>query len=255
MVQAAARYTALTLAFVTWLSISPVAASSLHVLVGLHKPPYIDLTSNSGYEIELMELIGAHMGVHVNFTHVPNGRIGETLSADAFDASSLQKEETGPNDYYYSCPYIQYQNMVVTRQQDRLTINSLEDLLGLSVLAFQTANIVLGEDFSNAIERAEDYNETVDQSAQVEMLLRGRVQAIVIDRNILNHYLLTSDNPSPLNRLTIATTNYQVAFKDPNLRDRFNEAQSQVWQTPEYQELQQKYFGDINQNLEMFCEV
>ncbi|RTE85591.1 MULTISPECIES: ABC transporter substrate-binding protein [Gammaproteobacteria] len=226
----------------------------LHFLLPLNMPPYIDLSTNTGYELELIEMIVEEMGATVNYTHVPIARLSTTLPANAFDAATLQRPTSDTIDFYYSCPYIEYHNLIVSRADDNIVINQLNDLIGLHVIAFQTATRALGPSFANAAEQASEYVETVDQGSQVEMLMRQRTNAIVLDENILNYYLGQYSDVPTLNRYPIATTRYQVAFKDPSLQQRFDSAQQRIWQTEAYQQLQRKYFNTVNQQLAAHCD-
>lgn len=226
----------------------------IQVLVGLHKPPYFDLTSDSGYELELLKTLFAQAGLHAEFTHVPNGRLLPLFKTGTFDAVTLQPLHAALPEYYYSCPYIFYQNVIATLA-DQQTIHTLADLARRRVIAFQTAERVLGEEFRWAITQMLSYTETVDQKGQVDMLLRGRTDAIVLERNILGYHLDTHDLEPELKIFSLPGTFYRVAFHDPELAAAFNVAQQQLWQQPAFVELQLQYFRQANQALQASCST
>lgn len=60
-------------------SFSLQAKTELTILVGLDKPPYIDLNDSSGYELDLLRLLTKKMGYDAVFLHVPNARIKDLM--------------------------------------------------------------------------------------------------------------------------------------------------------------------------------
>lgn len=226
----------------------------VQVLVGLHKPPYIDLTSSSGYELELLTALFAAAGMRAEFTHVPNGRLLPLFKSGAFDAVTLQPMHSTLPEYFYSCPYIHYQNVVTTLADGKLDIQSLADLARQRVIAFQTAEQVLGEEFRWVVTQMTDYSETVDQKAQVDMLLRGRADAIILDRNILGHHLDALALEPALKLFNLPGGFYRLAFHRPELAAAFDQAQQHLWQQPAFGELQLRHFRQANQNLQPACD-
>lgn len=160
-------------------------AAPLNVLVGQNKPPYIRLETVSGYELELLREVIRRMGHEAVFVFVPNSRIRALLESGNGDVATLQPVTADEPGVFFSQPYIRYQNVVVSRSSDELTIQHPADLVGKAVIAFQSASKVLGADYRDAVLQNKNYQETVDQRAQVEMLLQGRAGAIVLDRNFL----------------------------------------------------------------------
>lgn len=229
-------------------------APVVQVLVGLHKPPYFDLTSDSGYELELLRTLFAAAGVRAEFTHVPNGRLLPLFKTGTFDAVTLQPMQTTLPEYFYSCPYIHYQNVVATLADSNLIIHSLADLARQRVIAFQTAEQVLGEEFRWAITQMTAYSETVDQKAQVDMLLRGRADAIILDRNILEQHLHAMAAEPMLRFFNLPGGFYRVAFHRPELAAAFDQAQQQLWQQPAFTRLQLSFLRQANQNLQPVCQ-
>ena len=104
-----------------------VWAAPLNVLVGQHKPPYIKLDTVSGYEIELLREVVRRMGYEAKFTFLPNSRIRSQLESGFGDIASLQPNEPDEPGLFFSQPYIRYQNVVVARQSDELTLQHPAD--------------------------------------------------------------------------------------------------------------------------------
>ena len=98
---------------------------------------------------------------------------------------------------------------------------------------------------------SDDYRETVDQQAQLTMLLSQRVQVVVMDRNIFNYYRLQHDNAEDMAMHPLFNnTAYRAAFRDAKLQRAFDRALLSVMLDSWYQRLQRKYFGEENQSLQ-----
>lgn len=226
----------------------------VQVLVGMNKPPYIQIETVDGYELDLLRAIVSRMGAKAEFTHVPNKRIQSLLQQNIGDMATLQPLKGDQPGLYYTCPYIRYQNVVVSLEMQQLTINELADLKKLSVLAFQNASAALGDEFRQFAQQSFKYRETVDQRTQVESLHKLRVQAVVMDINIFYYH---HDKIEPPQQVEVhplfPASYYRVAFRDKKLADAFNLAMLQFWQSPEYQQLQQRYLISDQSSLQAQC--
>ncbi|MGP9800365.1 substrate-binding periplasmic protein [Rheinheimera sp. NSM] len=232
-------------------------SAPLNVLVGQNKPPYIRLEAVSGYEIELLREVVRRMGHEAVFIFVPNARIRPLLESGNGDIASLQPDLADETGLFFSQPYIRYQNVVVTRSSDELTVQHPADLAAKTVIAFQGATKVLGADYTDAIRLNSQYSETVDQRAQVDMLFSDRVQAIVLDRNIFTFHQQNNTAPAAVTMHEVfGSTLYRAAFRDPVLQRAFDRALLSVVLDTWYQQLQLKYFMQLNQQLpnKFYCE-
>ncbi|ALZ75919.1 transporter substrate-binding domain-containing protein [Rheinheimera sp. F8] len=224
---------------------SALSTTPLQVLVGMNKPPYIQVDSSDGYEIELLREIAQRMAQQVEFTYVPNKRILTLLQQGIGDIATLQKPGQDVADIFYSCPYIRYQNVAVTLAANQLVLNSLLDLDNLSILAFQNATLVLPDDYRRIAMASPSYRETVDPRTQVDMLQKQRVQVVVMDMNIFHYYNSKTDHASQVQVHALYTpTLYRAAFRDAGLAVKFNQALQQFQQSAAYPLLQERYFGN-----------
>lgn len=229
---------------------APVIAAPLNVLVGQNKPPYIKLETVGGYELELLREIVRRMGHEAVFVFVPNSRIRSLLETGNGDIATLQPIAADETGLFFSQPYIRYQNVVVSRANDELNVQHSADLAHKSVIAFQGARKVLGADFADAMSVNTEYQETVDQRAQVEMLLQGRADAIVLDRNIFTFHQQNAPEPVAIKvHELFKHTLYRAAFRDAALQRAFDKALLSVLLDNWYQQLQLSYFMQLNQNL------
>jgi polar amino acid transport system substrate-binding protein len=224
-----------------------VQAQQLQLLVGVEKPPYIKIETKSGYELELLTAVAKRMGFDSQFIHVPNGRLLPLFTAGQADMVSLQR--TSPAGFFATQPYISYQNILIVRQDLQKDILSLDDLAGLRVMAFQNARQFLPPDYAMAISKASSYLEVVDQGQLPALLLKNRVDVLVMDRNIFWHYYRqTAPDDSSLKILSFFQPNhYHMLARTPEVAERFNKALMEVKQSEFFSQLQLKYFAELNQ--------
>ena len=156
---------------------------------------------------------------------------------------------------YYSCPYIRYQNVVVSLEVQQLVINQLSDLKNLSVLAFQNASAALGDEFRDIAKQSFKYRETVEQRTQVESLHKLRVQAVVMDINIFYYH---HDKISPPQQVKIhplfPASYYRAAFRKAEDAKAFDTALKAMLQDSKYHLLQERYRINAQSLVETVCE-
>lgn len=228
----------------------------LQLLVGMNKPPYIQVDSSDGYEIELLREITRMMQLPAEFTYVPNKRIFPLLQQGIGDIETLQKQTDGNPGIYYSCPYIRYQNVAVTLAANQISLNDPADLAPYSILAFQNAVQVLPEAYQRIALTSPSYRETVDQRTQVEMLQKQRVQVVVMDMNIFFYYHTKAEQAGQVQiHPLFAPTFYRAAFRSRELANAFNQALQQVQRSAAYSLLQERYFGNATAAAPPPCEL
>lgn len=222
------------------------ATEEVGVVLGLNRPPYIDKEKLAGYEVELFRQVLTAAGMQPFFIFVPNRRIKTLVSHGDFDVASHQSA-IDPNGFM-SCPYISYSNVVVTLAQRNLLVDSVADLYSLSVMAFHGAANALGSEFSAMAKRNIKYKEQVDQTAQVEMLMLGRVDAIVLDAQVFKSVFQQNLKQTPVDVHAIfPKVEMRALFKDKTLAEKFCNALARYIQTEDFEKLQLKYFNEITQ--------
>jgi polar amino acid transport system substrate-binding protein len=215
------------------------------VAAGLQKPPYIISTKNSGFEIELVRSILQTIGYQAEFVYIPYGRSWRMLGVRGIDAVMTATDEVVKDHRKLSDAYIFYQNVAITLKAKNFSINKVIDLQHYSVAAFQNAKKLLGEDFKQASEKMPAYIEIIHQKRQLSLLSQGKVDVIVIDKNIFNFLL----NESKLNLKNndfafhhiFPKSYYKMAFNDVKNVKPFNLALQKYIKTTGYQKLMQKY--------------
>lgn len=146
---------------------------------------------------------------------------------DKYDVMAMI--DMNDDDYFYSDAIIRYSDVVVSRVERNFLIQELADLKGKSVIAWDGANKALGDEYYAMFSpenRPDDYQELEDQRRQLELLIANKVDAIVIDETILLWYINQID-PDILSQLKIdyiisKPVPRYIAFKERELRDKFN---------------------------------
>jgi len=233
--------TACILAFV---SISAFG-KKLSVSVGWTKPPYVIEKMNSGFELELVKAVYKRMGHHLEFVYVPFGRSNKLINAGKVDAALTMTQKMDVKGLHLSDPYIVYQNAAISLKGRGIDLQSIEALRHHSIVGFQNASIVLGRNYKLAVEQSPLYLELPDQRTQVEMLLKGKVDVVVMDINIFNYLSREFIGRSHMDNVDIhrlfPSSPYKMAFSDPKLRDIFNKQLVDFKKSEEFQDLIKEY--------------
>jgi polar amino acid transport system substrate-binding protein len=229
----AALFTVLLYSFIA-------SSEQLDVVVGWDKPPYVMSADHSGFELELTRVILKELGHELSPIYVPFGRTARLLKDNAVDiALTLNKAHKVSADIL-SDPYVVYQNVAVTREDRNIKVNGLTSLRGKSIIAFQTAKNVLGKEYGNTLASQPNYLEMARQDRQVNMLMLGSVDAVIMDRNIFS-YLKAQNDAYSNDAVTIhelfPVSAYCAGIPNPELRAQFNATLKQFIENGRYQAL------------------
>lgn len=220
---------------------------AIELTAGFSKPPFVIENNKElrGIQLDLITEIFAVENQVVNFIHAPLARSFSSVDKWHSDGTITLPSTYKKENVFISDPYISYQNVAVTLTEDNLTIAQLEDLSGKHIIAFQTAEHFLGDDYSQAVKKAADYQEMADQLKQIELLFFKRTQVLILDINILKHFLfnnqeLTANKPYKIHRLFKPRV-YGAGFKSKAVRDQFNRGLAVIKANGKYQEVLDKY--------------
>jgi len=226
-------------------SYSVLAVDRFNVVVGFSKPPYVIQENNSGFEIELVRNVLASMGKTTKFVYTAYERTPKMLAVKEIDAVMTTNNKTIPYQSKLSDVYINYQNVVISLKSKHLKINSIDDLAAFSVASFQNADKVLGEKFGNAVKKSPLFLQIKHQSQQPLLLLKGRIDVIVIDKNIFNYLVAEIGIQNPENIFSFypifPKSPYKMAFKDSANVQVFNQVLKQYLSSNSYLALLKKY--------------
>lgn len=229
---------------VSYLFSTSVCAKKISVVVGCNKPPYVISQTDTGFEVDLVRAILRDMGYEFSPIYVPFGRSARLLSMGSIDIGLTLNNSHDVSSDFLSDAYVVYQNVAVTRKDRALSIDSIEDLKGKSVAAFQTASSVLGEKYGDTLSSHPTYIEMASQDSQVAMLMLGSIDVAVMDRNIFNYFKSQdaqyADDEVVLHEL-FPLVAYHAAIPDQQLRAAFNETLQTFIEDGRYQALLDVY--------------
>src|SRR3569833_398062 len=164
------------------------AGQKLKIVASSSIAPYVIAQADRGLVVDILRRSLAADGYTVSMEYAPNRRAKQEFVAGHTDGIYNIPCGTDHADFFYSAPIIDYQNVVVTADPPRARINTLGDLAHVTLVAFQSAPEFLGPEIG-AIARANPaYQEVADQASQVDMLLSGHADAIVLDQRIFTYF-------------------------------------------------------------------
>lgn len=206
-----------------------------------------------GFEMLLAKEALTYKGHTISLeAHMPNARLQYAVSGLDFDVS-VAVQAIGSS--YLSDDFITYENFAISRTRDKVTVNSIADLVNYRTVAWQNAYMNLGDEYTKYFGPevrhgdSDDYMEFSDQQSQNAFFWLGRADVIVVDRAIFHWYrrLLSKkfDTSAELTYHEIfpQKTNYQVAFKKKSIRDDFNEGLKFLRSSGKYQEIVDRYLS------------
>jgi len=221
------------------------SAQTLEIITGLPKPPFILEGAKSGLQLDLFRAI-LLPDYFVKFIPTPLGR-----NITSYQRSNVNGIATLPFGYkypnmYISKPYINYQNVAISLAESNFSINSIDDLSGKSVAAFQKARKFLGDDFSKKISYLLDYREVADQMRQISMLYSRSTEVIVLDSRIFKHFIRDNADQlrykKPVNiHYIFAEKHYSAGFDSKELCEQFDQGILRIKKEGIYQEILDRY--------------
>lgn len=224
------------------LSLVSLFAQATPVKVGLHdSAPWAYRNTQgeiTGVDYEIVRTVLQHEGIDAEFELYSYNRLLKLFSEKKLDiASPVAVPYPGA---LYSQPYFSLQDVVVTKSSTPLTINTLQDLEGKTIVAYQQASEVLGPDFAATMKKAH-YLEEADRVQQFELLMNDRVQLMVGDAKVLAYYAAKNYGSGSINIHRIfPSVDYPAAFWSAELQAKFNSGLLHLTESGELKKIQQQ---------------
>lgn len=220
------------------------SAREVEVLAGWTKPPYIVADTQSGFELDLVNAILKELGHEMTPIFVPFGRTAALLKSHSADIGLTMNERHDIDPAVFSRVYVVYQNAAITLHRRHIQLDAIGDLSPYSIVAFQTAHVVLGPEFGRLIEQHGAYLEMPQQARQASLLLHGSVDVAIMDRHIFGY--LKHQMPKAFQSETdihplFPVSAYRAGILDPTLREGFNRVLTEMIKDGRYQALLDKY--------------
>ncbi|MFT5161963.1 MAG: two-component system sensor histidine kinase EvgS [Alteromonadaceae bacterium] len=230
------------------------AEKPISISFGMDRAPYLfPRGSEQGLEIDIVTKALKLEGYKVQVVQLPH-RLLKTALIDSSDLSGSAGVQTDATPgVFYSDIYINYENYVITRRKDGLTINTLEDLMGKKLAIWSDGYNQLGNNFYDLfnpkarVKHTPHFYEVNDQTNQINLFFNDDVEAIIVDKTVFNWYknLIAPnsyiDNDFVYHDILPQVTGYNLVFKTRELRDSFNRGLHQMVSSGLYQQLVDYY--------------
>lgn len=217
---------------------SALHGAPLQVAIGESKLPYVSAENRSGVEYELITRTLQDAGIDFELQHLPNKRARLMFERAQLDVAIATEGAI------VSEPYIAYKNMAITLCEQQIKLRKTADLAPYQTGAFNNAIQFLGADFTRIAANLMHYREISPQKLMNGMLMAKRIDVAIADINIFQHDQREVD-PQGSKALCpfaiFAPTLYRLEFRDPAMRDRFNQSLSQLRASGFYEALAKKY--------------
>lgn len=213
---------------------------------GVYPPfSYRDAETNelTGFDVEVVEAIAEEAGWDVRFVEAPFDSLFPALDSDRIDVIANQVTITGEREarYLFSTPYT-YSRGVILTAVDTDDITSLEDLEGRTTAQTASSNWAqVAKDAGAKVQYVQDF------APGVELVVQGRVDAIVNDNIAVLDYLATTGN----DQVKIAgnagdeVLEQALTFRqsDPELQQEADAAMEALTEDGTLAEISEDYFG------------
>ena len=224
-------------------------ARSVTLGISFSIPPYVILENDSGLELDIIKAAFSVTGHDVIPRYMPLDRSFKLYEKKDLDGVINVKK--GMVKGHYSGDVITFQNCAITLRKKAFKIDSIADLKGKRVVAFQNAKKLLGIPFSEVIGGLAYYHEVARQRLQINMLFLDRTDAVILDRNIFGYFRRKVYESLDIPQSIIAQkvvyhcvfkpAKYKIAFHDGMLRDDFDKGLKVIRDNGTYDNIQRSY--------------
>lgn len=229
------RHFSLLLAAVLLLwSLMPATGSARPLLqVGIGYNDQINKSpqgSSYTFEVLLTYHLLTQLGYEINFVMAPYAKLAELLAQQKLHLATRQSGPANPT-LYYSSPYTTFNNQVFALTSLKSKVSQISDLKHYSITTFQNARHVFGTDFYKISAEAKAYQEVMDHTQAVQMLLKGRTQLLILDKNTFYRRLAELKQPTSLVQSfdVLPRVQYRIGFYQPQLQQQVDKLLQQ-WQ-------------------------
>ncbi|WDE05453.1 transporter substrate-binding domain-containing protein [Thalassomonas viridans] len=227
---------------------NPAPRQELMIGVGNFAPFFIE-KNNSGLFVEIIKSVFARLPQYrIKLKYMSNHRILEELKMGRLDGAANILTPQQLNHGYLSHPVFLYSDVAISLKQNKLSVNSLEDLSKYSIATFQGADKFFGEPFNSITKEHFSYQEYPQVDTTIQLLINNRVELIIIDIHMVPYYLDTyfhgkfSQDILKYHYLFPIPTAYTyMGFLDRRIRNDFNLGLAKIKKNGEYQAIYKKY--------------
>lgn len=242
--------TLLALLSVQLLGVCSAQDKAVTIAFGMDREPYLfPKGTEQGLEIDIVKNALKIKGYQVRVKQFPQLALKTILNDNKEIEGAAGAQLDSTSGVFYSDVYINYEHYVISRREDHLSIDTLDDLKGKKIAIFSDGYNQLGKPFFSLFNpsvragHTPEFYEINNQRVQLNMFLNRDVDVIIIDKTVFNWYKklrgqgLLSDDDFVFHDILPQVTGYNVAFRDRFLRDQFNAGLHQLIQSGRYQQM------------------
>lgn len=158
-------------------------------------PPleFVENGQLTGFEVELIPLIGSKVGVEMTVKNIPWDTIFAGLANGAYDgiASGVTVTEERKAAMDFSTTILKAGQVVIIRNTDSSKVKGIQNLSGkrVGVQIGTTGDLTLEDEYPQVVRKVYD-----DIGLAVEDLMNGNVDAVVCDSLIASDFVLANEN-------------------------------------------------------------
>jgi polar amino acid transport system substrate-binding protein len=227
-------------------------AKELVIAFTLDTPPYVKDDAKSGISIDLVRAALKPKGYTFTVRQMPYGELADAVETKGVDAAATVTESD--NGTFYSKNYVAFHNVAITKKDAGIQLDTIADLKGKTIVAWQNAYEDLGPEFKSLFgpkvkaPYREKYREIADQKQQVEMFWKGDAEVIVIDRAVMRWFTkelagqVDTSAPLEYHKIFRPQTRFRVDFKSKQVRDDFDAGLKELRSSGMYRKIYEKNF-------------
>ena len=222
------------------------ASAQIIKMVHHPDPPYnIPEGSLKGIEVDLVKTIMESQGYEVVIRHVPYVRMHKEFEAKQHDGVTTVQEGGLKKKYYFSNPYIQYENVYITLPSFESELENVKAALPYRIVSFRNAHKYMGEEYAYVSKNSKQYIEQSQPLIMVNLLYAKRTDIVMIDRRIFLYFRKQANNVKtssfPKFHYIFEPTQFQTAWKKEEHREKFNQGLTMIKKSGKYDQIIQKY--------------
>lgn len=226
-------------------------AKELRLGISMSIPPWVIREDDSGFKLDVIRKAFEGSGLTIKCVYAPYGRAYDLFESGHVDAI-MSPQNPIVDQGFLSQPVVSFHNVAISLKKKGFPKDfGFEFLKDKSVVAFQKANQLLGDDFKRAVEGNPLYEEIGRQHLQLNLLFVREVDFIIMDQSIFGYYwrqavehdyagdsrfLQSVQYHELFNR-----SEYRYLFLSQNERDVFDKGLARIKQDGTYDALVDKY--------------
>jgi polar amino acid transport system substrate-binding protein len=213
-------------------------------------PPFV--FEDRGIEIDLFEEALKSYGYSIKPLYLSYARLQVAMEQQDIDIVATVPQDFEDERYHFVDQTIYFENYVITKAQDKLSVENLSELSKISIATWQNAHQALGPEFEKIFRPDGDffdksYYEIPSQQDQCRMFWAGRVQSLIIDKAIFLWYQknlrdeFDTSKKVTYHDLFPGRTYYKSMFRSKEIRTLFNDAFLKMKADGRYQAIWDRY--------------